>query len=527
MSTLRRGDRPVRYAAAAAWCAVLTLLAVAAGGLPGAVGATSPPLPTAGLGSQATPCPAGSTPRAVPAPAPARPTSRPGADPNVTTLPDGRIVRQSCARMPPEPFPGPAIAPANTVGGPLLARPGVIVDLPADVPAPPAMPHVSYVLADLTSGEIIAAKAPHALLRPASTLKTLTAQVAMARLDPSQVVVATAQEAAVEGSRAGLLAGASYTVEDLYNGLIMVSGNDTAYALARAYGGRERLIADMNALAGRLGAWDTVAVDPSGLDAEGQRSSAYDLALIGRAAMQLPEFRRHAALLTATFPGGVDPRGRIVAPYSIPNKNPIIDSYTGTIGIKSGYTSKAGNTFIGAVTRDGRTLILAEMGSPEPQTEATKVLLDWGFAYAAQARPVGRLVSPGTAAQPPEWAHVVGARPVGTAATTARATPDEGAAPGERAAPALAGEPADTAAPAEAETSTEPRTSTEPTALAAAPAAPSADRGMLAGSATAWWSGLPEPARWAVAALVALACFWLGWVLSRRLRHRPRGAFER
>ena len=199
-----------------------------------------------------------------------------------------------------------------------------------------------------------------------------------------------------------MLVGNPYPVQDLFNGMLMVSGNDTAYAIASAYGGRDKIIADMNAEAARLGAWDTVAVDPSGLDADGQQTSAYDLALIGRAAMGLPQFRRHAALLLAQFPGGTDPSGKVLAPFQIANHNPLMQTYPGTVGVKTGYTTKARNTFIAAVTRGDRTLLLAEMGSIVRQSEPTQALLDWGFAYADRARPVGTLVPPG-APRPPEW----------------------------------------------------------------------------------------------------------------------------
>ena len=93
----------------------------------------------------------------------------------------------------------------------------------------------------------------------------------------------------------------------------------------------------------------------------------------------------------------------------IQNNNPIIDRYSGTIGIKSGFTQAARNTFVGAAKRGDRTLIITSMGSVERQSEAVMSLLDWGFAYAGRARPVGTLVAPGTAARPPEWAPVSGA----------------------------------------------------------------------------------------------------------------------
>ena len=455
---------------------------------PAAADSTPAPSPTQGLGSAANPCPSGMTPTLVTSPAPkaprqsARPTT---ADPNVTTYPDGHTVRQSCAIAAPVPLQGPVIAPEHTVGGSGLAGKGVLADRSAGVPAPPETPHASYVLADMTTGEVLAAKAPHALLYPASTLKTLTSLVALPKLDPKQVVVATAADVNVEGTRVGMLAGNPYRVEDLFNGMLMVSGNDTAYAIARAYGGREQILADMNAEAARLGAWDTVAVDPSGLDADGQHTSAYDLALIGRAAMALSEFRRHAVLLQAQFPGGTDGTGKVVAPFQIQNHNPIIDTYPGTIGVKSGYTTKARNTFVAAVTRGGRTLLLAEMGSVERQTQPTEALLDWGFAYAGRLRPVGTLVAPG-APRPPEW----GSNPAVAEST-----------------PAVTDDP--TIAIAIANPSS---TSPEPV------------ESVVAAAAAGGWSSLADPVRAALVAAVVLGV--LAWLLVR-VRRRRRGAYER
>jgi D-alanyl-D-alanine carboxypeptidase (penicillin-binding protein 5/6) len=384
---------------------------------------------------------------------------------------------------------GPDIAPEHTVGGAELAGQGVLTDRPTGVPAPPDIPHVSYVLADMGSAEVLAAKSPHALLYPASTLKTLTALVALPRLDPKQVVVATADDANAEGTRVGLMAGNPYSVDDLFNGMLMVSGNDAAYAIARAYGGKSQILADMNAAAARLGAWDTNAVDPSGLDADGQRTSAYDLALIGRAAMALPEFRRHAVLLQAQFPGGTDPTGKVVPPFQIQNHNPIIGSYAGTVGVKSGYTTKARNTFIAAVTRGGRTLLLAEMGSVVHQTEPTEALLDWGFAYAGRVGAVGTLVDPG-AARPPEWST----SPAVTESAPATATDDPTLAIGVASTPS---------------------------------ASPTPVESVVVAAAASAWSTLGDPPRAVLAAVVALVVAGLTWLMVRARRRRRRGAYER
>ena len=401
---------------------------------PPAPGATPSP-PDAGPappGPRETTCPAGTTPTLVTAP-PASPrpgqpppsTAVPGPPP--TTLPDGRTVSSACALAPPTPLAGPQIAPEHTVGGPLLAGPGLVVNPPPGVPPPPEMADASYVLADMTTGQVLAAKAPHALLLPASTLKALTALVLLPALDPARVVTATTQQVTAEGTRVGLVPGNPYTVDQLFSGLVLVSGNDTAYALADAFGGREATLGAMNARAAALGAWDTVATDPSGLDQPGQRSSAYDLALIGRAVMQLPSYRRYAAQREVSFPGGTDPGGKVHPPFTIQNHNKLLYNYDGTIGVKNGYTTGARHTFVGAVTRGERTLLFAEMGSINPSWRPSAAMFDWGFAYGPQVAPVGVLAEPGTAARPPEW---LGGSAIVTPSTAAAPSPP--ATPGER-----------------------------------------------------------------------------------------------
>jgi D-alanyl-D-alanine carboxypeptidase (penicillin-binding protein 5/6) len=287
------------------------------------------------------------------------------------------------------------------VGGPRLAEAGVIVDLPAGIAGPPSIRDVSYVLADMDSGEILAAKAPHVWLRPASTLKTLTALTLIPRLDRKSVVIATKEHQQAIGTRVGILAGNRYPVGSLFDAMLMFSANDAAYALADAAGGYDETLALMNETAASIGAYDTVAKDPSGLDEEGQHSSAYDLALIGRAAMAIPSFRRYITKTDAIFPGGTaKDTGKKYKSFHVYNINELLPHYPGAIGIKPGRTNRAQHTFIGAATREGRTLIVTQMGSTTGDWEDTAALLDWGFANAATVLPVGQLVEPGEARPP-------------------------------------------------------------------------------------------------------------------------------
>ncbi|GAA2168317.1 D-alanyl-D-alanine carboxypeptidase (penicillin-binding protein 5/6) [Humibacillus xanthopallidus] len=302
-----------------------------------------------------------------------------------------------CRNAPPTPFEHPQWVPDSVVGGAKLGVSGVIADVGPGVAPPPEVYDVSYVIADLDSGEILAAKSPHAWLRPASTLKTLTALTLMPRLDPRTVVVASDDAQQAAGSRVGILAGNRYTVGNLVDAMLMFSANDAVYALADAAGGYDKTVALMNDTARDIGAHDTVVVDPSGLDEGNQRSSAYDLALIARDAMRLPAFRAAVVKRDAVFPGGKDKQGKEWKAFHVYNINELLRHYPGAIGIKPGRTDRAQHTFIGAATRGGRTLVVAQMGSVTGSWRPTAALLDWGFANADKVTPVGMLVAPGEA----------------------------------------------------------------------------------------------------------------------------------
>ena len=285
-------------------------------------------------------------------------------------------------------------SPAAPVGGQQLAARGVIVNLAPAVPAPPAMPGASFVLADMDTGQILVAKAPHAPHLPASTLKTLTALTLIPVLDANTRIMVKPQDVKAEGSHLGILAGTSYSVGTLLQGLLMVSGNDAAYALARGNHSVATTLKEMNATAAELGASDTVAKDPSGLDKAGQQSSAYDLALIGRAAMKLPDFRRYVIRKQGYLPGGRAADGKLKSGSKINSHNKLLYNYPGAIGIKTGYTIAAKFTYVAAATRGGKTYLVTQMASPQGSWRPIAAMLDWAFAHGTSVTPIGELVEP-------------------------------------------------------------------------------------------------------------------------------------
>ncbi|QXG77222.1 serine hydrolase [Modestobacter sp. L9-4] len=313
-------------------------------------------------------------------------TARPAVDPSAPT--------------PTSPFPGPppqGSAPdGSTVGGPRLATRDMVT-----VDGAPAVPEGidarGWLVADATTGEVLGARDPHGRYYPASTLKTLTLLTLAPRLDHAQEVEGTVEDEAIEGSRVGLVSGGRYSVDLLFRALVMQSGNDAANALARTAGGVPATLAAMNSTASALGAFDTVAGTPSGLDVAGQSSSPYDLALIMRRLVEDPYTRDVLQTRVADIPGV--PGG--ATGYQIQNQDSLLADYPGTLGGKTGFTDAARHTFVAAAERDGRRLVVSLMQAerrPVPELEQARRLLDWGFATPAGASGVGRLVDPAEAA---------------------------------------------------------------------------------------------------------------------------------
>ncbi|MFD7976424.1 D-alanyl-D-alanine carboxypeptidase family protein [Streptomyces sp. NPDC059071] len=278
-----------------------------------------------------------------------------------------------------------------------LDRPGTQVQPLRGAPALPSVSARSWLVADASTGEVLAARNAHKPLPPASTLKALFALTAMPHHDPDERH--TVDDAELTGigegsSLVGVKEGYTYKVSDLWNGVFLSSGNDAVHVLAAMNGGWKSTARQMQEKARALGARDTRVVSPDGYDAPGQVSSAYDLAVFGRAGLQDPQFVRYCSTPYADFPAGS-------WSYGIANTNRLLTGadgvarYPGLIGVKNGYTSNAGNTLISAARRGGRTLVVSVMnpqwGGGLAVYEEARSLLDWGFAAAGRVQPVGSL----------------------------------------------------------------------------------------------------------------------------------------
>ena len=285
--------------------------------------------------------------------------------------------------------PQPLAVPSDPVGGDALGGCGVVT-APGTPPLPNDVSAEAWLVADLDTGDVIAAKDPHGRHRPASIIKVLVAMQALRDLPIHKVVAGTPDDAAAEGTKVGIGEGGHYSIGDILHGLLMHSGNDAAHALAMQMGGMDATLTKLNDLAGKLGGRDTRVATPSGLDGPGMSTSAYDIGLFYRYAWQNPTFAEIVATRSFDFPGRGD------AGYPVENDNKLLDNYPGAMGGKTGFTDDAGQTFVGAANRDGRRLVAVMLRGtrvPIAPWEQAAHLLDYGFATAPGTK-VGTLIEP-------------------------------------------------------------------------------------------------------------------------------------
>lgn len=262
----------------------------------------------------------------------------------------------------------------------ILVLLAVLLLLPLPTAKAAGEPGVSAQSAILISGDdgtVIFEKNAHEQLAMASTTKIMTALLTLEEAERSgdPVLDITEEMVAVEGSSMGLKAGDRLTLTNLVSGMLLASGNDAANAAALYLGGSQEGFAElMNARAKEIGMTETNFVTPSGLDDELHYSTAYDMALLGREAMQNEEFARIAgsATLQVSF---IEPEQKI----SYSNHNKLLHLYDGCIGIKTGFTKKAGRTLVSAARRDGTTLIAVTLNAPDDWDDHM-AMFDYGFA---------------------------------------------------------------------------------------------------------------------------------------------------
>lgn len=248
--------------------------------------------------------------------------------------------------------------------------------------AGPEVSAQSAVVLTADTGTVLFEKDGHTPRPVASTTKIMTAllalEAAQERGDP--LVDITQEMVAVEGSSMGLQAGDSISLTGLAAGMLLASGNDAANAAALYLDASlESFAARMNQRAAALGMEDTHFVTPSGLDGEdaqglGHLSTAYDMALLARAALEDQAFRQlcSSPSLAVEF---AEPVKRVT--YT--NHNKLLAQYQGCVGVKTGFTKEAGRCLVSAAERDGALLIAVTLNAPNDWQDHT-ALLDYGFS---------------------------------------------------------------------------------------------------------------------------------------------------
>ncbi len=263
----------------------------------------------------------------------------------------------------------------------------------AQVAPPPGLPYPAkaWILVDADTGKVLDAFNEHEALPPASTQKIMTALVASEKLPRDATFTVGNTAAAQAAMRIGMGAGQQWPLDAALHSLMMVSANDAAYALAEAVSGSvDAFAADMNAAAARYGMVDSRFADPAGFDGAegfngGSRVSAYDLAIAARNFLAVPELTAIVALREYRFDG---PDG---LPHVLYNHNKLLARYPGATGLKTGYTSLAGSTFVGTATRDGRRMIAVVLNTTN-MYGISAALLDKGFATPADAPGLGAVL---------------------------------------------------------------------------------------------------------------------------------------
>jgi serine-type D-Ala-D-Ala carboxypeptidase (penicillin-binding protein 5/6) len=230
------------------------------------------------------------------------------------------------------------------------------------------------VLMNAQTGKVIWAKDKDLRLPPASTAKVLTAAVVLDHSRISEVLTIPAQALGVSGANTQLEAGEKLTVGDLLHAMLLGSGNDAAVALALHAGNSvETFVEKMNEKARKLGAIRSRFLNPTGMPHAKQLTTAHDLALITKYALENSDFRRIVSAKTYAWKSA---RWQ----GTLNNSNKLLSTYSGATGIKTGNTREAGYCLVAAAQRGAQTYIAVILKSQQKSVwQDAKELLDYGF----------------------------------------------------------------------------------------------------------------------------------------------------
>jgi D-alanyl-D-alanine carboxypeptidase (penicillin-binding protein 5/6) len=254
-------------------------------------------------------------------------------------------------------------------------------ELPAIAPYPvnisgqkaPELTALSVLAIDLPSKAIIFAKNPDRQLSPASTTKIMTALISLEHYSLDEIL--KVGEVQAIGRTMGLKENEELTAESLLYGLLVHSGNDVADVLAANYpGGKEAFVKAMNEKAQALHLEKTYFTNPAGIDNGEHLTTTHDLAILAAEAMENPFFRKAVATADIVI---TDITGK--RKYSLTNVNQLLGKVPGLKGIKTGWTTGAGECLVSLVEREDKEIITVVLGSQDRFGE-TKKLVDWVFA---------------------------------------------------------------------------------------------------------------------------------------------------
>ena len=211
----------------------------------------------------------------------------------------------------------------------------------------------SAIVLDGLTGEAFFTVNPDERLPMASTTKIMTALVALENCDPDRIYTVKKEYTLVEGSSMYLKEGEKLSLRDTLYGLMLMSGNDAALAIAGECGGLAQFVETMNEKALDLGLTNTHFENPNGLDGETHYTTARELALLTAYAMENPDFRQIVNSAAYTMDG-----------RTMTNHNKLLRIYPDAVGVKTGFTKKSGRTLVSAAQRHGRRLIAVTLNDP-------------------------------------------------------------------------------------------------------------------------------------------------------------------
>lgn len=243
---------------------------------------------------------------------------------------------------------------------------------------------------ELETGRVLFEYNMHARLPMASTTKVMTALLALELGEPESRVTCSENAFGMPGTSIYLAQGETLTLREMLLGLMLASGNDAAVAISEQIAGSTaRFVELMNRRAAELDAVHTHFANPHGLPEDTHVTTAYDLALIARAAMGNDAFRQLVSTRRAVIPWEGRAYGR-----QLKNKNRLLESYPGATGIKTGFTSRAGRCLVFGASRDGMELVGVVLNCPDWFDEAAR-LMDGCFESYSMVRVLAPTMSAG------------------------------------------------------------------------------------------------------------------------------------